>query len=218
MLLKDKIDFYGEFTIKQLDKDGNVLNVYEEKNLIMDVARSNMAELIGGVTASALPINQFVIGNMGHVSTDILDYQQVGETDTTKPSGDQDFDSTRTDLFSEAITAGVNYRIPFDVSGGTDVTVQDANASGTRYIKNVAETTDMPEVSGNIVQRVVSDRTVTYTITIPVANANSGNVDPVVAYTEAGLYAGTDLFSMKTFPARVKEDTTQFEITWSIIF
>ena len=39
-----------------------------------------------------------------------------------------------------------------------------------------------------------------------------------MSYTEAALYAGDNIFSMKTFPARVKEDTVKLEITWSIVF
>jgi hypothetical protein len=207
--MKDKINFYGYFSIKQLDKNGILIDFYEEKNLVMDTARANMAELIGGVSSAGDPINQFVIGTKGHMGTDILDYQQVGETDTSKPSGNQLFDATRTALFSEVIAASINYRIPFDASGIADITV---NGSGTHYIAGVAGSTD---AAVNTIRRVVADKTVTYTITIPVTNANDSSA---VAYTEAGLYAGTELFAMKTFPARVKEDTSQFVITWSIIF
>lgn len=218
MLLNDKIDFYGVFSFKSLDAEGKVLDEYTEKNLIMDAARTNMAQLIGGVTSgtsttAGYAINQFVLGTKGHVGTNILDYQKVGETDTSKPAGDQSFDSTRTDLFSQAIAGSTNYRMPFTPSGDSDITVA---SSGTRYTANTAATA---AETGNTIRRVVSNRTVTYTITIPAANANSGDpVNPVVAYTEAGLYAGDELFSMKTFPARVKEDTVSFEITWSIIF
>jgi len=218
MLLNDKIDFYGVFSFKSLDKDGQVLDEYSEKNLIMDSARTNMAQLIGGVTSGSTStagyeINQFVLGTRGHVGTNILDYQKVGETDTSKPAGDQSFDSSRTDLFSEAISGAVNYRIPFVGTGDSDITV---SGTGTRYNANTAVGA---AEGGNTIRRVVSNRTVTYTITIPAQNANSGDtVDPVVAYTEAALYAGSEIFSMKTFPARVKEDTVKFEITWSIIF
>jgi len=212
MLLKDKIDFYGVFSVKAYDAAGNIVDEYTEKNLIMDEARKNMAQLIGGVTTAGdiqgSKIDKFVIGTLGHVGTDILDYKKVGENG---------FDSTRTALFSEATTGAKNYRIPFDVSGGLDVTV---NATGTMYSGGSSSFTDPTNAIS--VQRVVGGdfgRTVTYTVTIPATCANSGDVsNPVVAYTEAALYAGGEIFSMKTFPARVKEDTVKFEITWSIIF
>jgi hypothetical protein len=37
-------------------------------------------------------------------------------------------------------------------------------------------------------------------------------------FTEAGLYVNGRLFSMKTFPSKVKDDTTELKITWRIIF
>ncbi len=215
MLLKDKIDFYGEFSIKTIDINGNVIGLYSEKNLVMDTARSNMAEIIGGVTASGDPINKFVLGTLGHMNTDILDAQQVAEVDISKPSGNQTFDATKTELFSEIIAGAINYKIPFDATGVADVTV---DGEGTAYIAGVPRATTPTDVPMNSIQRVVLDKTVTYTITIPVTNANSADGTTPIAYTEAGLYAGSELFAMKTFPARVKENTAQFIITWSIIF
>jgi hypothetical protein len=206
MVLNDKIDFQGVFSIKAFKTDGTI-EEYNEKNLIMDEARSNMAQLVGGVNTGAdtlgSPINKFVIGTLGHVGTNILDYKKVGEND---------FDSTRTSLFSEVTAGALNYRIPFNPVG--DTTITDAAATGTMYSGTTAGSADGTK---NTIQRVVADRTVTYTITIPAACANNGGLDPI-AYTEAALYAGGEIFSMKTFPARVKEDTVKFEITWSIIF
>ena len=208
MILNDQVNFVGVFSIKAFNADGTV-DEYTEKNLIMDEARRNMAQLVGGVTSTGdtqgMHINKFVLGTKGHNGTDILNYIKVG---------DAGFTSARASLFSEAIAGAKNYRIGFDVTGGLDVT--DANATGRMYAGGAAGITDSTK---NTVRRVVSDRTVTYTITVPATNANSGDTDnPVVAYTEAALYAGVEIFSMKTFPARVKEDTVKFEITWSIIF
>jgi predicted secreted protein len=208
MILNDQVNFVGVFSIKAFNADGTV-DEYTEKNLIMDEARRNMAQLVGGVTTAGvvqgMHINQFVLGTKGHTGTNILDYIKVG---------DAGFTSARTSLFSEAIAGAKNYRISFTPTGGVDVT--DANATGRMYSGAVAGAIDGTK---NTVRRVVSDRTVTYTITVPATNANSGDAaNPVVAYTEAALYAGDEIFSMKTFPARVKEDTVKFEITWSIIF
>jgi len=206
MILKDKIDFQGHFTVKAYKKDGSV-EIYEDKNLIMDSARSNMAELVGGYSTGA-HIDKFVLGNKGHNGTDILDYKKVG--------ANGEFISSRTMLFSEDSAYddangkdSFAYEIGFDVKSDTSSKTDD-NAQGR--IKGSSET-QVCEV-----MRVVADRTCTYTITIPDYAGNKVGEGAVAAYTEAALYAGQDIFSMKTFPSRVKEDTVKFVITWAIIF
>lgn len=207
MQLNDKVQFIGEFSIKSIYADGT-FDEYVEKNLIMDTARSNMAQLIGGVTSVGLPINKIVLGTQGHIGTDILAF---------KPVGTNGFDSTRTNIFAEVlITGGLNYSIPFDPTGpALGNTLQ--TATGTLYNIDVSQIVD---AAPNTIARVVTDRTVTYTVTIPASNGNAIAAPPndIIAYTEAALYAGTDIFSMKTFPARVKEPTVELVITWSIIF
>jgi len=205
MNLKDKVDFIGHFGIKMYKKDGSI-EEYEDKNLIMDKARWNMAELVGGWSAGE-PINQFVLGTEGHVGDDILDYKKVGS---------DGFDSTRTNLFSES-SGAQHYIIPFTTSGGDTIesTGNDKTVNvDTAYNSDITDTKESCTV-----RRTVSERTCTYVITVPDASGNnSDSATSVIAYTEAALYAGPDIFSMKTFPARVKEDTVKFEITWSIIF
>ena len=111
MILNDQVNFVGVFSIKAFNADGTV-DEYTEKNLIMDEARRNMAQLVGGVTSTGdtrgMHINQFVLGTKGHNGTDILNYIKVG---------DAGFTSARTSLFSEATTGAKNYRIGFDVTG-----------------------------------------------------------------------------------------------------
>jgi hypothetical protein len=203
MILNDKIDFFGKFSFKAFHADGSV-EEYEEKNLIMDKARNNMAQLIGGITSASTnqgrPIDTFVLGTQGHV-TNILTPKQVGS---------DGFDSTLSKLFSETANSTF-YKLSFDPYGADDITIP---VSG---ILTEAGTTGSIQ-TGNTVRRVVSERTVTYTITIESQNANSSSIGVPLAFTEAALYCGDDIFSMKTFPARVKENTVKFEIVWSIIF
>lgn len=227
MLLNDKIDFYGVFSFKSLDADGKVLDEYTEKNLIMDEARTNMAQLVGGVTTSGdvlgSSINKFTLGTLGHmVGENILVHHEVGAIDPSKPTTDKTFHSGRTNLFSEETSNGTYYEIPFVATGAADV-YGGVSAGSTNPATTVGGTLRQGGASyadtGNQVRRQVVGSTVTYTVTIPATNANSKNPgSPVIAYTEAALYAGGEIFSMKTFPARVKEDTVKFEITWSIIF
>lgn len=210
MEFKDDVGFTGIFKIESIDIDNNIIDVYEDLNLIMDSARSNMAQVIGGVTTGNIgaKIDKFVIGTLGHVGTDILDAKNVDE---------DGFVSTRTSLFSEEGIVAKNYSIPFDATGGADVTIL---TTGSMYEGTVLDFTDAADSSS--VQRVVggtNGRTLTYSIDIPINAGNSDDpLEPVIAFTEAALYAGDDIFSMKCFSARVKEDTVKLSVTWSIIF
>ena len=105
MILKDNIEFQGHFSVKMFKKDGSI-ETYEDKNLIMDKARSNMAELVGGYNIG-VPIAQFVLGNKGHNESDILDYKKVGAND--------EFISSRTEMFSQdsAYDTHNNNLVPF---------------------------------------------------------------------------------------------------------
>lgn len=206
MNLQDKVECVGHFKIESYNADGTV-DVFEEKNLIMDVARNNMARLLGGVTTGAFeakPIDKIVLGTQGHANSNILTPKQVGS---------DGFESTKTELFSEVGTTDYNYKITFVPDGDENITV---NGTGIMYQGTVQGATD---ATANTIQRVVSDRTVTYTITVPAENANHplGGTN-VLPYTEAALYADTSIFSMKCFSGRIKEETVKFVITWSIIF
>ena len=201
MKLNDGIDFKGEFSITAIKKDGSK-EVYVKDNLIMDGARENMAKLVGGVTNGdeGIQINKFVLGTKGHKGSNILDYKKVGK---------DGFDSTRTMIFSEEMQEEF-YVIPFDVRGGIDVSVESDKCYNSKKTEKFEKCN---------VRRYVDGRICTFEITIgeDSANASSSNTS-IIAYTEASLYAGDNIFSMKTFPARVKEDTVQFVIKWSIIF
>ena len=123
------------------------------------------------------------------------------------------FDPERSSMFSQE-SGEYNYGIEFDPTGGKVVT-REALA-GTLYSGSVERSTDEPT---NTIRREITglrENEVKYTITIETPNGNVPG--QAVPYTEAALYAGENLFAMKTFPARVKENTVKFVITWSIIF
>ena len=206
-MLADTINFEGHFTIQQLDEHDNVIDQWEDKNLIMDAARENMAELIAGLSNGKV-INRFVIGTWGHVGSDILEPKQVGGT---YPEGN--FDTTRNLLYSvenDQVTSPwwwVDFT-PNALGGAATIDSVFNKANGGDTTADVA------------VDIQVSGKETTYTVTVPTSSANNVTGDPI-AYTEAGLMSigGTDdLFSMKCFPARVKEDTVKLKIVWKIIF
>jgi hypothetical protein len=205
MNLTDNVSLKGYFSIKCIHKDGTI-DEYTEKNLIMDTARNDMTDLIGGRTIGS-PINKLVLGNKGHIGTDILNYKKVGE---------EGFVTNKTSLFSEE-GKGTDYNDKEDFvyeitfnPNGSDTTVVDDAAVGSVL---GSDETDICNV-----QRTITDNVCSYKITIPDYAGNKPGDGAVVAYTEAALYAGDRIFSMKTFSARVKEDTVKIEITWNIVF
>jgi len=211
MVLKDKNKdvIEGVFTIERIDKQGNIIDTYTEKNLIMDTARSSMAEMIGGLTPYQ-PINKLKLGNKGHNGTDVLDYKKVGENN--------EFITSRTMMFSEDPnyddandTESFVYEITFNVEG-VDRTTEDSNAKGKII------TSDDSEEETCKVTRSVNTRSVTYIIEIPEDAGNKPGEGEVMPYTEASLWAGDKIFSMKSFACRVKEDTVSLRIKWQILF
>lgn len=215
MNLKDELvvnpEVYGVFNIKTFDKDNNIIEDWTDPNLIVYTARAVMAGSIGSYVASTeiQPINKFYLGTRGHRGDNILDTVLVGEEQT----GMGLFDPERTQLFSQE-SGEYNYGIEFNPTGGKTVTRE--TLAGTLYSGTVSNGADEPT---NTIKREITglrENEVKYTITIETPNANvPGQATP---YTEAALYAGDNLFAMKTFPARVKESTVKFVITWSIIF
>jgi len=197
---KDTIKVRGEFTIILEKPDGSI-EKYEEKNLIMDLARSTMSQLIGGYLPTK-PINKFVLGTLGHVGDNILEYKRTGE---------DGFDTTRIKTFSEDDNSAQYFTLTFNPESDNFTKTVEGNG----YMRGQDPTND--GVSCNIT-RTISGRTVTFTFEIPPEAANNPSGDGVIAYTEAALYSNENIFSMKTFPARVKEPSVSMKIIWSIIF
>ena len=194
----DKIQLKGHFVLKMLNKDNKVIDKIEDKNLIMDLSREQMARLLGGVNNSNI-IDKLVLGTKGHKGDDILTPKQVGE---------DGFTSDRTQLFSEE-TGDFHYIVPFDVRSDELIT--------TVNVTNAYPSTDNTKQENVTVERNVDNRFVKYTFNVPAESANKGD-GTAVAYTEAALYAGTSIFSMKCFSAKVKDETEAMEIEWTIIF
>jgi len=185
----DKIgQLKGLITIETIDSFGNIIDTYTDPNLIMDVARLNMAELVGGVT-TGISINKFVIGTEGDIA---------GVVKTSV----EGFVASKTELFSEDTVTypdGYFYPIEFTPHG---------NTSGSCVVTYEID-------SGSTVDLTQTDKDVTYIIELPTTAANStGSVN----YTEAALYADTKIFSMKVFTGKSKDTAVSLRITWKISF
>lgn len=180
----------GYFKIESLDKDGNVLDTFEKKNLIMNTARSNMAKLVAGVSTGSR-INKLVLGTSGHKGTNYI---------TPKDAGDG-FVAARTELFSEE-SDGYTYPIVFNaptIDSGNCVIVSEPDSTlGTSTMTMVRAGTDL-----------------TYSYEMP---ALVGNGTGVVVYTEAAFYTGSGIFNMQTFNGKIKDNSVILRITWKISF
>lgn len=186
--MKDKIDnkIKGHFIVECLDKDKQIIDRFENHNLIMNNSRYSMSSLLCGLS-TAKPINKFILGTEGHITGDYL----------TPKTEDEGFINTRTQLFSEE-TSGYVYPISFTNPG---------TATGNCPVVSEPD-------SGSVVTLAYSGTTLTYTIEIPELSANNTGI---VVFSEAALYSGSNIFSMKCFPGKIKDETVSLKIIWSII-
>jgi len=190
----------GYFKIQLHNKSGDLLEEYEDKNLIVNSARTNIAKLVCGFTGGS-SINKFIIGTNGWVN-DVLTPKTI--VDGLVP--------TVTELFAETPSTDPDYQnytysIEFD---GT------ASNNGFRNVTwETDRTTDNQTVS--TVSVTETDNSVTYVITIPSSVANNVPTN-FASFTEAGFYCGNTLFNIKTFPVKVKDSSTQITITWVLSF
>lgn len=184
------VNIKGHFKIDALDKDGKIIDTYEHKNTIMDTGRYNLMSFLRNGTTSntTAPIGKFVLGTGGY---------DGGNSPAV-------YQSNRTNTFSEA-TGQEFYELNFTVDnlGNTTVT----NEEGNPAIKSVVTVT---QNNGTF--------TVEYRFQIPESNANGTGLRE---YNEAALYLAepaNTIFSMLTFPTRAKDNTIDYDITWSITF
>lgn len=177
----------GHIVVECLNQNKEVIDRFENHNLIMDSARIAIPKLACGLSTSS-EMNKIVLGTEGHVSGDLL-----------TPKGEaQGFISSRTQLFSEE---SQTYAYPI-------VFTNPGTASGSCSI--VSEPN-----SGSTINLEYITNSIQYTIEIPNDAANGTGV---TSFTEAALYAGTNIFSMKCFPAKIKDNTVSLRIVWKIIF
>lgn len=177
----------GHLIVECLDKNGKIVDRFENHNLIMDTARVAMSSLACALS-TAEPINKFVLGTEGHIPGDFL----------TPKSEAEGFISSRTQLFSEE-SAGFTYPIDFTNPG---------TASGSCVVVSEPD-------SGTTISMSYVGNDVEYTIIIPELAANGTGIS---VFTEAALYAGDNIFSMKCFPAKIKEDSVSLKVIWKILW
>lgn len=213
----------GHFSIEVVDKNtGKVIDSYEDNNLIVNKARFTMAKLLANhpdtVTRPTSGITGFKMGTRGHnVLTDnILE---------PKPVGQDGYDESREKLFSQEATDAFFYSISWDPknlvneAGAPAIWANDTISFIAKGQKKAQTGTEADAENASIpVTILLGTDSVKYTFEISEAWMNGNNSASVVAFTEAGLFTGNDLFSIKCFPAKVKDNQTLFRIHWKIIF
>lgn len=203
----------GHLKIQIFDKYDNLVNEYQENNLVMDLARNSMQYLAGNVTGKTEPINQLRLGTRGVQGTQYAEAILPGSTG---------YHPEMTSLFqedSDTSKGGYVYICSFDVEGPESQTFTSLPDKMLRYGTEVQGYSDIS--SGTMMTRTVNDRVITFEVTIPrsqgITPGQGG--DPVhMPYSEAALYCGDRIFSMKTFPQKFKDEDSKIILTWSIIF
>jgi len=207
-MLNEKIELNGHFKIESFDVNGNLIDNYEDKNLVVISARNYMAKLIAGQSVTAIGITRFVLGSDGYKDNVMT---PLGIRDTfTKNSVTETFNENRNNLISEQLN---------DYWYKVDFAPQDANGNATN-ISGIGNGDATPSTTP-VVNVNATGTVLTYVFTIPTTVAN-GTANSA-AFTEAGLFftldgSGYNLFAMKTFPVKAKDLSVEHKITWTIYF
>lgn len=214
-------------------KHGILVDTYEDHNKIMMFSKRVMAHSMGGaemnnglaVDDEPKYISTFALGTDGHQAGNLL--------------AAKSFEYTQTKMFSEDLGLGF-----WPVTWNPENIVNSASPGAKptfiaeNYDPNHPGSSGTPTDVKISVDAGTEEYTITYTFEVPEDTA-SGTAGIAIAYTEAALYSnmgrlqglggqgsnqqddsdnmGT-IFAMRTFPAKIKDDTTAFTITWRIIF
>lgn len=205
MIDKINLKLRGEFYIDVV-KDDEIIDSFEDKNLVVDGSRAVIASLLSGIN-KPVPINKISLGDMGHIEAFdkftpkvVGQEYQVGATNVT-------FDETRQKLFCQ------DYEIPT-----LDCTFNTVGNEDIQQIVplNIAYGASDYETNTSKVDVTCTCNSVVYQFEIEQGVGHGAGESSVKAYTEAGLFADNIMFATKTFPAKVKDNATKFIITWKI--
>lgn len=98
--MNEFMNFKGHFTIQAIDKDNNIIDQWQDDNMIMGSARETMSKILSQIN-SGITINKIVLGTEGHIGSSIT----IPKTST------EGFVQERTRLFSEELEIDDNESI-----------------------------------------------------------------------------------------------------------
>lgn len=213
----DWIEEYGKvrgiLKIRSFDENNNLIEEFEDNNLIMNEAREAMQYMQGNVSVSGVfnPINGIKVGNFGTLSIN----DSAGNP--RQPGlGTDDYSPSRNKLFQEesmSQQAFCFHQFFSNVSGDQGQMLQ----SDSHKMFQGSQELQSYNTQNCRMTRSVQDRVITFDIDISGGQANNPNGDDI-NYSEVALMQGDKIFSMKTFQPKAKNSQTKLIITWSIIF
>lgn len=207
----DIIEPVGIMGIQSFHDDGTITEDIDT-NLVMNNARKAMALMQANITTGATksePINGLRLGIQGHIDP---------QTPKQPGNGANEYNPSMSQLFSQA-QGDYSYFVNFDVKGGIQ---EEFSEFGKAYLgqnqvgSNESEKCTFKRTLGTGNE----DRVIFFEIEIPngAQNPPQGQSMPYMPYSEAQLYSGNNIFSMKTFPVKYKDSSVKLVITWQIIF
>jgi len=236
----------GHFTIQTFDKSGKMLSEEKDPNLIMDNSRSAMAKNISGLP-SKKSIDKIILGTLGSNNSIVIPKSSVeGLISSRNRLFSESIDAS--DTFNQAVlkndlirytgtanTTGTTNNYYTYIGVGETINASTVNFADTTLFTDLGATAPYtysvgftsPAVSGDYATNIVEiDQNSTVIVTTGVNNVtytidisnNAGNNSSSEIYSEAALYAGTDIFSMKTFRGKIKDASVLLRIIWKIQF
>lgn len=235
----------GDFRCETIKADtGLIVDEHEEHNLIMTSARTVISKLFAGMVGASLP-DTLMLGTDGHQTGTILIPKDSDDGFTkarttlfscntmTVESGDivdikknsyieyTSEDDNYTGLYLYTGESTINYTLSDVLISGEYFTMQDdlpETFTTTFTCPGTSSSDDGDDASatnGATVSVLLSGTAITFNFEI---GTDVGNGDGTRMYTEAGIFAGDDIFCMKTFPAKIKDETVIFRVYWTITF
>ncbi len=238
-------EYKGHFTIQSMTSDGDIIDEYNDDNLIVTTSRTSIAELFAGISLPS--VNKIVIGTSGYNGVTSVPKSSaeglVRERTRIFSESVDVTDGTTTDLVkndlvrytgSTAISGVLNNYYRYIGSGelSVDTSTIDFTTSDWIDVGGTGEYSypfsfDLPGTSNGAMTNIVESETgssasiiqdgrdVTFTFTFGNAAGNGVGTEQI---TEAGLYCNNRLFSIKTFPTKPKDATVILRIIWKISF
>lgn len=173
--MKDLMKFKGHFAIQTIDADNQVIDQWEDNNMIMEVARTTMSKILSQINGG-ITINKLILGTNGHVGSSI----------TIPKTSNEGFVSDRDRLFSEELEIDDNESVPLHLN---DIVKYVGSASATgitnhfyRYVAPAAtistNTTNFEDTA--IWENLDEDEPYTYEIEFTLPETNDANATNII--------------------------------------
>jgi len=115
-------------------------------------------------------------------------------------------------ISADWVSLGTTAPYVYDITFNNPTTTVDTTLGDIAV--NIQET-DLN--AGSTVRVLLNNNSVTFNVVVELPAANSQTLT-LSTFTEAALYVGTQIFSLKTFPAKIKDNSVKLQIAWTITF